>query len=140
MAFAMKSADEFKARVLTQENFAQFRPASLGAAEQVMGKLVRNIGKELSHECGAVHSVPKSGAGPVQAPDQRHPIGGEAVIGVSKLAKGRLVAPHGDDLSIGKVQSDRAGLAGPLKAAIAERHVIGYEQWGAEDVEFGHGA
>ena len=53
------------------------------------------------------------------------------VVGAGELAEGRIVAAHGDDLSIGKIQCEAAGLSGPPTAVITERLVIGYKQGSA---------
>src|SRR6266404_6200122 len=103
-----------------------------------MGKFVRNAGKKATHKGGAVDAVTKPGPSPVQTPDEWHPIRGEIVVGVGKIPEGRFVAAHGDDLSVGKIKRQGAGLTGPRQAIRAERFVIGYEQWSAEDLEGGH--
>src|ERR1035437_2323185 len=115
-ALAMESAYEAEAGVELAEDGAELGPAGCRAAEQVMGGFGGRSDQELTHEGWAIDAVAEARPGQAQAPDQRHAVRREAIIGAGQVTEPGLMAAHGNDLGIGEVQGDAGAGASPLAA------------------------
>src|SRR5438067_8955260 len=99
----MKSPDEFDAWICFLENPPQFCTTLLGATQQVVRNIGWRSGEELAHKSRSIDTIAQTSASAIEAPNQRHSIGCEGIVGAGQLAKSRVVPTHSDDLGIRKV-------------------------------------
>jgi len=93
--------------------FEQLLRSERGATEKIVLQL-SVVHHGIAKEGGAVDAIAQAGTHDSQAPEKRHTVGNEVIVGGGGRLEGGIRPAHGDDLSVAELGSDGTGSGGPV--------------------------